>query len=64
MHDAHRKAAEQHDLAAITPPNAPLQSTTKREMTPGDAGIRSERWSIPITLTSWRRKPTTSRARS
>ena len=46
MHDTHRKAAEQHELAARAhrmPPNIMKKGTTKQ-----DAGMRNGRWSIPI----------------
>jgi hypothetical protein len=39
--DAHRRAAEQHELAAQALVRLP--NTTKREMTKPDVGIRIER---------------------
>jgi hypothetical protein len=62
MNDAHRRAAEQHELAARAHRTAAEHN--ERGMTQGDAGIRNERWSTRITLTNWPRKPTPSRARS
>jgi hypothetical protein len=61
MHDTHRKPGEQYELAAkptVLPPNTMKKGRTKRE-----TGIRNERWSTPIALTSLRRMPTTSQGR-
>ena len=42
----------------VLPPNIMKKAKTKRE-----TGIRNERWSTQIALTSWQRKPTASQGR-
>ena len=61
VHDAHRKAAEQHELAARTPIVRPRNITQKGLLS--GSGIRSERWSTRIRRTRWPRKPSTSQDR-
>jgi hypothetical protein len=65
MQDAenvHRKAVEQHDLAAHSPyqlPNIMKKAITKLELR-----IRNEHWSSRIKRTSWQWKPTPTQVES
>ena len=60
MHDLHRRAAEQHELAAHAHRTA-AEHNEKGDNEAG-TGMRSERLSTRIMRTSWQWKPTTSRA--
>jgi hypothetical protein len=56
VNDAHRKAAEQLDLAAHSH-RAAAEHNEKRADAGGGDGIRNEHWSTRITLTNWPRRP-------
>jgi len=61
MHEAHRKAAEQHELAAHA--HRTTAEHNEKGITQRQSGIQNERWSTRITLTSLPKNPITSRGR-
>jgi hypothetical protein len=61
LHDAHRKAAEQHDLAAHAHRTAAEHN--EKGKTSSETGICSGLWSTRITLTNWQEKRIPSQGR-
>ena len=61
MHESHRRAAEQHELAATA--HRMAAEYYEKGIPKWRSGIRNGPWSTRITLTGLQRKPTPSPAR-